>query len=91
MKLYQVTRKFQVTIPKKIAEKAGIRPGDSVTFEERQEGIFIKKSGETKTQNQEELRTVIKNFVVDISKVKPHIKKARAGLNENLSRNIRAK
>ncbi len=42
-------------------------------------------------KNQEELRTVIRNFVVDISKVKPHIKKARAGLNENLSRNIRAK
>ncbi|TLY05721.1 MAG: AbrB/MazE/SpoVT family DNA-binding domain-containing protein [Thaumarchaeota archaeon] len=28
LKQYQVTKKLQVTIPKKLAEKAGIEPGD---------------------------------------------------------------
>lgn len=87
MRTYQVTRKFQVTIPKKIAEKVGIRPGDSVVFEEGEDGIFIKKIREMK-QSPEELRSVIKNFVKDISQVKPQIKKAREALIENLSRNI---
>ncbi|MDA4112917.1 MAG: AbrB/MazE/SpoVT family DNA-binding domain-containing protein [Thaumarchaeota archaeon] len=33
MKHYQVTKKLQVTIPKKLADKTGIKPGDSVAFE----------------------------------------------------------
>jgi len=36
----------------------------------------------------EELRSVIKNFVKDISYVRPHIKEAREALIEDLSRNI---
>jgi len=49
-------------------------------------GIIIKKITEMK-QSPEELRSVIRNFVKDISQVKPHIKEIREALNENLSRN----
>jgi AbrB family looped-hinge helix DNA binding protein len=39
----RVTEKGQVTIPKEIRERLGIRPGDEVTFEETDEGYLIRK------------------------------------------------
>jgi AbrB family looped-hinge helix DNA binding protein len=39
----RVTEKGQVTIPKEIRERLGIRPGDEVTFEETEEGYLIRK------------------------------------------------
>lgn len=90
MRTYQVTRKFQVTIPKKIAEKVEIKPGDSVVFEELKDGIFIRKIGETK-EKPEELISVIEDFTADVARVRRHIRKARGALIEDLSRNIPAK
>lgn len=44
MKIVKVTRKFQVTIPKDLAESAGIRVGDRVAVTLRDDGsILIKK------------------------------------------------
>ncbi|TMQ00873.1 MAG: AbrB/MazE/SpoVT family DNA-binding domain-containing protein, partial [Thaumarchaeota archaeon] len=45
LKQYQVTKKLQVTIPKKLAEKAGIEPGDSVVFDEADGEITLRKAG----------------------------------------------
>jgi AbrB family looped-hinge helix DNA binding protein len=39
----RVTEKGQVTIPKEIRERLGIRPGDEVTFENTDEGYLIRK------------------------------------------------
>ena len=89
MRSYQVTRKFQVTIPKKIAEKAGIKPGDSVVFEEGNDGIFIKKITGMK-QKPEELISVIEDFATDVARVRKRVREAGGALIEDLSRNIPA-
>ncbi|MFC7157911.1 AbrB/MazE/SpoVT family DNA-binding domain-containing protein [Halomarina halobia] len=39
----RVTSKGQVTIPKEIRERLGIRAGDEVAFEETDEGYVIRK------------------------------------------------
>jgi len=89
MRSYQVTRKFQVTIPKKIAEKVGIKPGDSVLFEEQQDGIFIKKIRAMK-EKPDELISVIEEFATDVARVRTRIKESGEALIEDLSRNIPA-
>jgi AbrB family looped-hinge helix DNA binding protein len=38
-----VTEKGQVTIPKRIREELGIRPGDEVRFERTEEGYIVRK------------------------------------------------
>lgn len=84
MRTYQVTRKFQVTIPKKIAQRAGIKPGDSVVFEEGEDGIFIKKISAIK-EKPEELISVIEEFATDVARVRARIKEAGAALIEDLT------
>ncbi|NEU55745.1 AbrB/MazE/SpoVT family DNA-binding domain-containing protein [Halorussus sp. MSC15.2] len=42
----RVTSKGQVTIPKEVRERLGIRPGDEIEFEETDEGYVIKKEVE---------------------------------------------
>lgn len=44
----KVTSKGQVTIPKKIRDKLGVRPGDDVGFEEK-EGLMLIKKAVTKS------------------------------------------
>ena len=41
MQLISVTSKGQVTIPQKIREKMGIKPGDKVFFEEDKNGAKV--------------------------------------------------
>jgi len=40
----KVTSKGQVTIPKEIRDKLGIRPGEGLAFEEKNGVFYIKKS-----------------------------------------------
>ena len=40
----KITSKGQVTIPKKVREKLGVHPGESLGFEEKGNLIFIKKA-----------------------------------------------
>ncbi|MFC4447577.1 AbrB/MazE/SpoVT family DNA-binding domain-containing protein [Halorussus aquaticus] len=42
----RVTSKGQVTIPKEVRERLGIRPGDEIEFEETDEGYVLKKEVE---------------------------------------------
>ena len=39
----RVTSKGQITLPKKIREKLGVRPGEDVGFEERDNHLVISK------------------------------------------------
>jgi AbrB family looped-hinge helix DNA binding protein len=89
MKQYLVTRKRQVTIPKTLADKKGIKPGDSIIFEETKEGIILKRTQES-TQGDEEkkLRNIAESFAADIPFIKGHLKRSRRALNENISRHI---
>jgi antitoxin PrlF len=40
----KVTSKGQITIPKKVREKLGVRPGEDVGFEEKDGVVLIKKA-----------------------------------------------
>jgi antitoxin PrlF len=40
----KVTSKGQITLPKKVREKLGVRPGENVGFEERNGIFYIKKT-----------------------------------------------
>lgn len=90
MRTYQVTRKFQVTIPKRLAERKGIGPGDSVVFEEKGEGLMVRKVGEA-VSNAEEISSVVREFAHDVVRVRPHILAAERALVEDLSRHISSK
>jgi len=87
MKQYQVTRKLQVTIPKKLAEKIGIRPGDSVVFAESNGAIMLRRSGR-KEVDREKLKTAIERMAMDMEKVGPRVKEAENALVEGLSRHV---
>jgi AbrB family looped-hinge helix DNA binding protein len=86
----QVTRKRQVTIPKKLADKKGIRAGDAVAFEEaRDDAILIKKVA-VSGRDLEEARSAIDRFVREAPKVRRHAQAAGSRLNESLSRDVTA-
>ncbi len=87
MKSYQVTRKRQVTIPKRIANSLDIKPGDSVVFEESGDTVTIKKVSEVQSSS-EEVRSVIEEFVGDVKKIKLCIKEAESALIEDISGHI---
>ena len=88
MRQYQVTRKMQVTIPKRIAERTGIKPGDTVVFEEtRDERIMIKKVSGSDV-DVEMVLAALDNLAGDMSKIKSHISQARSGLIEGLSGHV---
>lgn len=90
MKIYQVTRKLQVTVPKNLAEKVGIKPGDSVVFAESDDTILMRKvSGSIEEPN--ELKVSIEEFAKDVAKLKPLIHEAESALVENLSRHVSSK
>lgn len=87
MKTYQVTRKFQVTIPKNLAKQLGIRPGDAVVFEEIGGAVVVKKTG-APTRDAAELKAAVKGLAVDMAKIRKHVRTAERALAANLSRHI---
>jgi AbrB family looped-hinge helix DNA binding protein len=87
MKQYQVTRKLQVTIPKKLAEKTGIRPGDSVVFEEAGGAITLRRAGRVEVDTRS-LISAVEGLAGDMQKVGPRVKEAELGLVEGLSRHV---
>jgi len=89
LKLYQVTKKLQVTIPKKLAKKAGIAPGDAVAFEEVNGEITLRKPFQPR-RSAKELNSAIQGFASDLEKIAPRVKEAGRALNENLSRHLSA-
>jgi AbrB family looped-hinge helix DNA binding protein len=90
LKQYQVTKKLQVTIPKKLADKAGILPGDSVIFDEAGGEITLRKAG-TQRRSAKELGRAIDEFASDMKKIGPRIEEAERELNASLSGHLRAK
>ena len=90
MKQYQVTKKLQVTIPKKLAEKVGILPGDSVIFDEAGGEITLRKAG-TQRRSAKELSRAIDEFASDVKKIAPRMREAERELNASLSGHLRAK
>ncbi len=87
VRTYQVTRKRQVTIPTELARKMGVRPGDSVVFEES-EGRIVLRKVTLEADKPEELKAIVEDFARDVAEVKQYIEEAGEGLIENLSRYI---
>jgi len=90
MKQYQVTKKLQVTIPKKLAQRLGITPGDSVVFDEANGEITLRKVGRPH-RNAKEVELALREFASDMERLTPYVRQAKRTLNENLSRYLRAK
>ena len=40
----KITSKGQITLPKKVRQKLGVEPGEIVSFEEKEDMIFIRKA-----------------------------------------------
>jgi len=81
-----------VTLPKKLAEKRGIKPGDTVIFEESGDAIVLRKSFEPKKKSDfDDIRRAIERYSKDIPKIKKNVKLSEAALIENLSRHIGSK
>jgi antitoxin PrlF len=40
----KITSKGQITLPKKLRQKLGVEPGELVSFEEKEDRVFIKKA-----------------------------------------------
>ncbi|MBI2184959.1 MAG: AbrB/MazE/SpoVT family DNA-binding domain-containing protein [Thaumarchaeota archaeon] len=87
MKTYQVTRKLQVTVPKRLATKVGIKPGDSIIFDEANGAIVMKKVSDSKI-DPKELKAIIEDFARESVRLKPYVRKARSALIENLSGHV---
>ena len=45
----KVTTRFQVTIPKALAERYGIRPGDEITFRDDGDALRVEVTGRVST------------------------------------------
>ena len=91
MKQYQVTRKLQVTIPKKLADKTGIRPGDSVVFEETGNDAIILKKVAGSHEKSKEVERAIEEFGKDLARIRAHVKGSESAILENLSRHVSSK
>jgi AbrB family looped-hinge helix DNA binding protein len=82
---------MQVTIPKKLADKKGIRPGDVVVFEEARDDSIIIKKVTASSPDLEKVRSAIDMFVKEAPKVRAHVQAAGSVLNENISRHVTVK
>jgi AbrB family looped-hinge helix DNA binding protein len=51
----RVTSKGQVTIPKGIRQRTGIRPGTEVEFVERKDEVVMRKSGPRRSQGKRDI------------------------------------
>ena len=83
MKQYQVTRKRQVTLPKNLAEKRGIKPGDKIVFEESGDALILRKSSPRKEKEEElnRIRIAIRRYSQDIPTIRKSVKQAESDSN----------
>jgi AbrB family looped-hinge helix DNA binding protein len=81
---------MQVTIPKRIAERTGIRPGDAVIFEETPDDRIVIKKVSGSSINAEKVVQAFDDLAGDMNKIKGNIDEAESGLIEGLSRHIRS-
>ncbi len=76
-----------MTIPRALADKKRIRPGDSVIFEETDDAIIIKKASGP-VENYERVKKAIEEFSKDVPKIRKRLKESESALVENLSRHV---
>jgi AbrB family looped-hinge helix DNA binding protein len=86
VKVYQVTRKLQITIPKVIARELRIRPGDTVVFQKAGNALLVKKSRQV--GDRADLVKTVEGFAGDMKKVGGYAANAETAMAANLSRHI---
>jgi len=79
---------MQVTIPKRIAERTGIKPGDAVVFEETPDERIVIKKVSGSSIDVEKVARAFDILARDMRKIKSHIDEAESELIEGLSRNF---
>jgi AbrB family looped-hinge helix DNA binding protein len=79
---------MQVTIPKRIAERTGIKPGDAVVFEETPDERIVIKKVSGSSIDVKKVAQAFDDLAGDMRKIKSHIDEAESGLIEGLSRHI---
>ncbi len=79
-----------MTIPKKLAKRLSIGPGDAVVFDEVGGAVVVKKVGRT-SKDFTELRRVVELFSEDIARVRKYVKFAERLMVENISGHVRSK
>jgi len=90
MKAYHVTRKLQITIPKVLARRLGIKPGDAVFFEQTG-GTMVVKKAYRRVRDYDELVRTVQALAEDMPKVKEHVTAAERSIAASLSRHISTK
>jgi len=81
-----------------LADRKGIKPGDSVVFEEAtDDAILLRKAGSFTSSKSpggtdyERVRQAIEEFAKDLPKIRKRLKESGPALNENLSRHVTPK
>ena len=80
-----------MTIPKNLAAKAGIKPGDSVVFEDAGDDQIVLKRAGSSSNNSSDVKSAIESFVKDVPRIKKQLKESESALIENLSRHLSSK
>jgi antitoxin PrlF len=62
---YKVGAKGQVVLPKELRERHGIRPGDEVTFDDRDDAIVVRKA-ESRAEIARRLRGFLRDSPNDV-------------------------
>jgi AbrB family looped-hinge helix DNA binding protein len=85
-----VVKKKGVLLPKSIIEQLGIKEGDKLEFETKDNWIRLVKV-KPKKIDKNKLRKSAENFAKDLKKIMPYVDEAEEGLIEGFVRHIGAK
>lgn len=82
----KVTSKFQVTVPKAIAEKYKIRPGDEIHWVEAGEVIRVIPSGKGRVTSDRQLRVRLFDQATERQRKRPSQKNEESPLDRGWTR-----
>lgn len=66
----KVTRKYQVTIPRKVREELGIKLGDEIEFVKNENGEFVIRKVEKRRKYEQVLRDAVGSLRISQDKLK---------------------
>ena len=66
----KVTRKYQVTIPRKVREELGIKLGDEIEFVKNENGGFVIRKVEKRRKYEQVLRDAVGSLRISQDKLK---------------------
>ncbi|MBI5253604.1 MAG: AbrB/MazE/SpoVT family DNA-binding domain-containing protein [Euryarchaeota archaeon] len=82
-----VVKKKGVLLPRSIIEQLGMKEGDRLKFETKNEWIRVVKVKPKKIERNK-LTNAIENFTGDLKKIMPYMREAEEGLIEGFVRHV---